>query len=258
MCNGLSGTSKSLITSAVLFFTITGFQYVASLPAFANSLALRADCLSMFVDGLSYLGNLAAECNPNPRTKKQVELTVAGLSLTLLLGFTLVFFFDAAGEILEPKKEASEVDARIVLAFALLGLLFDTVSITAFFFWAETPLLTTEQTSDEETEEHDTAKDLNVLSALLHIGSDLLRSLTTFVEAIIILSWPKFGSEKVDGWSALIVCFIIAVTAIGALFKWVKELQAHIDTDEAKQKYEYIPQADADEKEASKMHILQI
>jgi hypothetical protein len=39
---------------------------------------------------------------------------VAGLSLTMLLGFTLVFFFDAAHEIMHPASGAGgDVDARI-------------------------------------------------------------------------------------------------------------------------------------------------
>ena len=37
---------------------ITAAQYVASLPRFANSLSLKAGCVSMFVDGLSYLCDL--------------------------------------------------------------------------------------------------------------------------------------------------------------------------------------------------------
>ena len=69
-CGGkeVSGNAKSLILMSALFFAITLAQYVASLPQFANSLALRADCLSMFVDGFSYLGNLAAECNSHPQS----------------------------------------------------------------------------------------------------------------------------------------------------------------------------------------------
>ena len=94
-CQRLTANSKSLITSAVLFFTITGVQYVASLPMFANSLALKADCLSMFVDGLSYLGNLAAECNPDSENKRVFELAAAGISLSVLLGFTIFFLFEA-------------------------------------------------------------------------------------------------------------------------------------------------------------------
>jgi Co/Zn/Cd efflux system component len=91
----VSGNAKTLIVTAFLFASITSVQYVASLPKFANSLALRADCLSMAVDTCSYLGNLAAECNSNQDSKKAMELIVAGISLSVLLGFTVAFFVEA-------------------------------------------------------------------------------------------------------------------------------------------------------------------
>lgn len=240
ICGELSGNAKSLITSASLFFTITFLQYIASLPKFANSLALRADCLSMFVDGVSYLGNLAAEWNPNERSKKEVELSVAGLSLTVLLGFTIVFLFEALNEVFIPSRKLDDdVDARIVLGFALLGLLFDVISIYAFFKWSDSTFLHSHLGGHDNAELQDgqskgptndtRAKDLNVLSALLHIWSDLLRSLTTLIEAVIILTEPSFASEKVDGICALIVCSIITLTTVTALVTWVRELRSHIE-----------------------------
>ena len=79
----------------------------------------------MLVDGLSYLGNLGAECNHDKRTKKVplshtflcvflaahhdsviqsqcVELVVSGISLSLLLGFTVAFAHEAASETFGP------------------------------------------------------------------------------------------------------------------------------------------------------------
>ena len=109
-CQRLTKNSKSLITNAVLFFTITGVQYVAALPMFANSLALKADCLSMFVDGLSYLGNLAAECNPDSENKRAFELAAAGISLSVLLGFTIFFLFEAIDNTLGKVHEDDHVD----------------------------------------------------------------------------------------------------------------------------------------------------
>ena len=109
----MSSNAKSLITSACLFFLITGLQYVASLPRFANSLALQADCLSMFVDGVSYLGNLAAECNPNAATKRLVEMAVAGVSLSILLGFTVFFIYDAVQHIVRETDDEEDVNPSI-------------------------------------------------------------------------------------------------------------------------------------------------
>lgn len=110
----ISGNAFTLIVTATLFMGITGAQYVASLPRFANSLALRADCLSMFVDSCSYLGNLAAECNSDEGSKKSIELIVAGLSLSLLFGFTVAFFFEAVQRVAVPTGVVEqEVDPKI-------------------------------------------------------------------------------------------------------------------------------------------------
>ena len=56
----LSGNTKSLLMMFVLFTLITAGQWVGGLVA--HSLALQADCASMAVDALSYLGNMLAEC----------------------------------------------------------------------------------------------------------------------------------------------------------------------------------------------------
>jgi Co/Zn/Cd efflux system component len=72
----LSGNAVSLLTAFVLFTTITCAQYYAAI--LANSTALKADCLSMAVDALAFLGNLFAECLPSSSQlgKRRIELTV--------------------------------------------------------------------------------------------------------------------------------------------------------------------------------------
>ena len=84
-----------------------------------------------------------------------------------------------------------------------------------------------------------------MISALVHVGSDLLRSLTTLVEAIVILANNKdakgkdtlsssdvgaFDSVQADGLAALVVCAIIAAGAILALVTWIQELKADLET----------------------------
>lgn len=63
-----------------------------------------------------------------------------------------------------------------------------------------------------------------MLSALMHIGSDLLRSTTTFVESLILLYVTGVDSVKVDGWCALIVCSLIALGAVWSVGVWAKEV----------------------------------
>ena len=110
----------------------------------------------------------------------------------------------------------------LVLCFALLGLLFDSISLAVFRICARagphaesrpiSPHLAI--TSDDEAvakqlplsfpvspkaddsidlreDAQVRAHDLNMLSALLHVGSDLLRSATTLIEAIVILRHPR-------------------------------------------------------------------
>ena len=138
----LSGNSITLITAAFLFALITGVQYVFAL--IANSLALQADCLSMGVDALTYLGNLAVECMPdddekNMCSKKGVELAMAGVSYFVLIGFTISFMVEAY-ETLYPSGDDGgddDVNGYIVLGFACAGLLFDGASLCVFSQFGE-------------------------------------------------------------------------------------------------------------------------
>ena len=75
---------------------------------------------------------------------------------------------------------------------------------------------------DEKEEDH--TANVNMLSALMHIGSDLLRSTTTFVEGVILLYYTDVDSNLIDGWCTLIVCSLIMVGAVWSLGVWFKEL----------------------------------
>jgi Co/Zn/Cd efflux system component len=67
---------------------------------------------------------------------------------------------------------------------------------------------TASSSMDNEDVEHNRAEatnyrktgNLNMISALMHVGSDLLRSTTTFIEAIIILRHPEIDSTKVGAY----------------------------------------------------------
>ena len=66
---------------------------------------------------------------------------MSGASLSLLLGFTIIFGIEAIQDAFaSPEGDSDsgddEVDAHIVLAFALIGLLFDFLSLASFRAWA--------------------------------------------------------------------------------------------------------------------------
>jgi Co/Zn/Cd efflux system component len=228
----------------------------------------------MLVDALSYLGNLAAECNPDLNSKKAVELGVSGVSIALLLGFTVIFLYEGVTEVSSSENDGSgdDVDPRFVMAFSLFGLVVDGVSLWSFAFcsddgthghgsaiishspdneWKVVGRLVGElglnrggeqiEESAESEGDHATStttlpdeavceghvalenpletikmaegvvgaeasgdfaeghamSNLNMLSALMHVGSDLLRSTTTLVEAVIIMRHPELDSGQV-------------------------------------------------------------
>lgn len=69
-------------------------------------------------------------------------------------------------------------------------------------------------------------------AALLHVLSDLLRSTTTLVEAIVIITVSDQGgnicSTQADGIATLAVCSIIVIGATGALLTWMREVYIYI------------------------------
>jgi Co/Zn/Cd efflux system component len=232
----------------------------------------------MLVDALSYIANLFAECTPNPRTKKKMELMMSMVSLVLLIYFTTDFLLEAVDNInCTPitcecdadnanchwsdnsdnadgacstetegdEKEEDEVNAYIVLGFALGGLLFEFISLWAYKHYStEAPKeasahpghphhhhledhpLQHRHKSTEGPNDHE-GTNVNMLSALMHVFSDLLRSTTTFVESIVLFQYPDVNSAVVDGWAALIVCSLIALGAIWSLGLWVGEVCAY-------------------------------
>jgi len=221
----MSGNSKSLLVMFILFSLITATQYVAAIVA--HSLALQADCASMAVDAISYLFNMAAECQADRSVRALLELVMSFVSLVLLSYFTGFFFVEAALDVgfLPSSDGANEdtVDPALVLIFAGLGILFDMFSLFSYKVWHV----------DEPRSQNDTQaqrSNINMFSALLHVLADTARSTTTFVEGLILMNAPGLDSATIDGWCALIVCALIAIGVLGGAAKWCLELRAYLTT----------------------------
>eukprot|EP00310_Coccolithus_braarudii_P005772 CAMPEP_0183378420 /NCGR_PEP_ID=MMETSP0164_2-20130417/124905_1 /TAXON_ID=221442 /ORGANISM="Coccolithus pelagicus ssp braarudi, Strain PLY182g" /LENGTH=265 /DNA_ID=CAMNT_0025555979 /DNA_START=569 /DNA_END=1366 /DNA_ORIENTATION=- len=70
---------------------------------------------------------------------------------------------------------------------------------------------------------------INMLSALLHVLSDLARSTTTLVEGVFLLLRPELGGAMIDGWSALAVCALISFGVLTGIGKWLHELCRYLE-----------------------------
>jgi len=230
-CCKMSGNAVSLLTMAVSFGLITAVQFVFA--TIANSLALQADCMSMGIDTLTYLASLAVECMPAtaPLQKQKMEFAMAGISYFVLLALTLMFIYDGVlmVQTASEEGEGGGVDGKIVIAFATAGIIFDVGSLIVWKCVAH-------ESADEKDSDDSSAKscgiNANVCAALAHVLSDTLRSTTTFIEGMILLTQDDINSTEADGVATLIVCSIIAVGTIGAIFTWLREVRMLLRGDE--------------------------
>eukprot|EP00993_Chasmostoma_nieuportense_P003028 NODE_3776_length_902_cov_34.064516_g3623_i0.p1 GENE.NODE_3776_length_902_cov_34.064516_g3623_i0~~NODE_3776_length_902_cov_34.064516_g3623_i0.p1 ORF type:complete len:264 (+),score=51.14 NODE_3776_length_902_cov_34.064516_g3623_i0:58-849(+) len=196
---------KSLSLTMALFSIITAAQFVGALAA--NSSALLADCVSMAIDSLSYLANIAGELNHKSKYHGLQKLISSLVSLLVLSAVTIYVSVDPI-KLLLGEEAGEEVNPYIVFAFAVWGLTFDLLSFLGFYCFRS----------------H--GKQVNILSALLHVGADTLRSTTTFVESILIWIF-KFEGDIVDAYACLIVSGLILCGAASGLYAWWKEAREY-------------------------------
>ncbi|OLP86080.1 hypothetical protein AK812_SmicGene32864 [Symbiodinium microadriaticum] len=201
----LTPNIQALMVTAFLFTTITVAQVAAA--RIANSQALLMDCISMGVDALTYMGNIWVECRKQDGAPHEgSQVIVCLISLSCLIYFT----WDASQESLETiggckgltayDKSGDDVNGKITLAFGAGGVVFDVLSLWAFC-------------RSRRKEGHT----VNMFTALLHVGADFLRSVSTVAMSLLILV-TKFDSTCLDAYTSL---GIGASIVAGALFGFV-------------------------------------
>jgi Co/Zn/Cd efflux system component len=207
----LTPNIKALILTAFLFTLITVVQVFAA--KVAHSQALLMDCISMGVDALTYMGNIVVECRKRDGTDhKGSQLIVCAISLSLLLYFT----WDASQESIatiqvcrgKAPAEADEDDVNgyITLAFGAGGVIFDAISLYAFY---------------ASNRKQGDGRAVNMFTALLHVSADFLRSTSTVVMSLLILV-GGFDSTCLDAYTSMLIGASIVAGGLFGLFNWFK------------------------------------
>merc|ERR1712194_145783 len=144
----------------------------------------------------------------------------------------------ASKEEQEDEEEGEGVEGKIVIAFAGLGLVFDAMCLYAFFYFFKEDadieyremmrIAEAEGKNLEEAKAQVTKPEINMLTALLHVSADLLRSTVTFIEGILLLVGFLSTSQQeyVDSVCALIIGASIYLASIYALYEWVTSFWA--------------------------------
>lgn len=205
----------------------------------ANSDALLVDAMSMLVDTATYVGNLCAEQYGSGVVS---ELLASGASLAVLYGVAMWGAVEAGIDLASPEESGNgAVLPGIVLAFGLWGMAFDVLSCWGFYRWGLDSLVSGSGACDDSkvglSEARDIAADelpsvpgnngeqkpsMNMRSAILHVGADFLRSLTTVVEGAAVLSGGS-DARTADAAATLIVSVTILAGGCGAGASWLRQ-----------------------------------
>merc|ERR1712048_1013786 len=203
----------ALAVTAFLFAFITVVQIFAA--KIAHSQALLMDCISMAVDAFTYMGNIIVECKKRDAGfHVRSQLIVTAISLSLLLYFTYDAAKESWGTIQICRGNApsdgddDDVNGYITLAFALGGVVFDAISLWFFF---------------QSHKKTGTGAALNMFTALLHCGADCLRSTSTTVMSVLILT-GAFDSTCLDAYTSLFIGATIVCGALYGVVNWFKML----------------------------------
>lgn len=211
----LTGNVIVLVLTTFLFGLITAVQYYFG-GVVTHSQALLADCNCMLVDTLTYFINIWAELAPVGMRRK-LQLTAPILSLSVLTGLTIYIVLGAITTIKEGGDE-DEVGPWIVWIFGFVGLIFDTISIIAFCC--------------NRREQRQQGLPVNMLAAFVHVGADFIRSLTTSVEGVFLLSNfpPGLNGSLVDAWSCVVITVVILIGILYGIYEIAVDIRKYMET----------------------------
>lgn len=203
----MKGNTKVLLLTIFLFGAITAAQFLAAF--IARSETLLIDSMSMLVDTLTFVVSLcAAACH-----RDVAELTAAGLSLMILLGVSVWGIAEAYTELQYPSAD-DDLSPNIVLGFGIWGIVFDVVSLIGFYKWGPDGLLASNDTGSEGSSK------MNLRSAFMHVGADLLRSVVIVGEGLAVNFEGMHGRET-DSIAAMLVSATILLGACGGIVPWL-------------------------------------
>jgi len=242
LCVPLTNNVKALFIMMFMFAIISLGQYFAAIAA--NSQSLKSDVVSMAMDAVSYFGNILGESSDVPSQRIVLQLFFSIFSLVLLNYFNTTILIESIAIVKASQQESEDgeegegVEGKIVIAFAGLGLVFDAICLYAYYYYAKEDadieyremmrIAEAEGKNLDEAKAQVNKPEINMLTALLHVSADLLRSTVTFIEGILLLVGFLTDSEQelVDSICALIIGASIYIASIYALYEWVTSFWA--------------------------------
>lgn len=151
-------------------------------------------------------------------TRYMLEVYIPSFSVCALLGVTGWITSDAIQVIISNERD-DDVDVAFLYGFACANFLVDCISSGLFYLkrkdvlLSEALILKNKRSFILENEEDKKQKtNLNMISALTHVGGDTMRTLSVFFAAVI--STAGQPSSLCDAWAAIVVSFTICIAVI--------------------------------------------
>jgi cobalt-zinc-cadmium efflux system protein len=167
----------------------------------SRSLSVTVDAVhsipDVFAFAISYLSLAAAGRGPNEENtfgSHRLEVFAAILNAFVILAAGVIFAYPAALELLGGSSLLGPVDPAWILYAAVPTLALRSV---AAVYLGRIPRA---------------VRDLNVRSVLVHLGTDVVITLTLIVDAVVLILWP--GRLGVDAAAALVISAILVYESI--------------------------------------------
>jgi Co/Zn/Cd efflux system component len=151
-------------------------------------------------------------------TRFMLEVYIPSFSVCALIGVTGWITSDAIQVIISNERD-DDVGVAFLYSFACANFLIDVICSGLFYLKRKDVLLSeplifsSERPSTLEVEEDKKQKaNLNMISALTHVGGDTMRTFSVFFAAFI--STAGQPSSLCDAWATIVVCFTICIAVI--------------------------------------------
>lgn len=133
-----------------------------------------------------------------------LEIYIPSFSVCALLAVTAWIFSDAIA-VLRGESDDDEVNVYFMYGFAAGNFVVDVISSYLFYRRKDTAFI--------DLSKRSMMPNLNMISALTHVGGDTLRTTSVFVAAVISTAFHQ-DSSKCDAWAAVVVSFTIVCAVI--------------------------------------------
>lgn len=197
----------------------------------SGSLSLLGDAAAMSVDVFTYFTNMYAERvkektgTLTKSTKILLEIAIPSFSISALIGVTIYITVDAIDTLLNGAG-GDDVNVFFLYGFSVANALVDIISGIMFYLKGKQVFYHTvefihdmDAEKQQKVEEEPRRKNLNMISALTHVGGDSLRTTSVFVAAVIATA-TSISSDACDSWAAIVV----SITIIAVVIPLIREI----------------------------------